>query len=101
MSLMEEQLSAVKAVYEGQDVFFRLPTGYGKSLCYQTLPFLMEHKLGRNRAILVVSSLVGVQGLQSSALAETIYSFVLWKPLPQQSGEMPLKERDSLVNQPL
>ena len=28
----------VKAVYEGQDVFICLPTGYGKSLCYQTLP---------------------------------------------------------------
>ena len=53
-----EQLAAVKGVYDEQDVFFCLPTGYGKSLCYQTLPFLMEHKLGGNKAILVMSPLV-------------------------------------------
>ena len=53
MSLKEEQLSAIKAVYERQDVFVSLPTGYGKGLCYQTLPFLMEH-------ILVVSPLVAL-----------------------------------------
>ena len=29
-------------------------------LCYQTLPFLMEHKLGGNRAILVVSPLLAL-----------------------------------------
>ena len=34
MSLKEEQLSAIKAVYEGRNVFVCLPTGYGKSkLC--------------------------------------------------------------------
>ena len=46
LSLKEEQRLAVKAVYEGRDVFVWLPTGYGKSLCYQTLPFVMDHKLG-------------------------------------------------------
>ena len=35
-------------------------TAYGKSLCYQTLSFLMEHKLGGNRAVPVVSSLVAL-----------------------------------------
>ena len=34
MSLKEEQFSAIKAVYEGRNVFVCLPTGYGKSkLC--------------------------------------------------------------------
>ena len=34
MSLKEEQLSAIKAVYEGCNVFVCLPAGYGKSkLC--------------------------------------------------------------------
>ena len=56
--IKEEQLAAAKGVYEGQDVFVCLPTGYRKSLCYQTLPFLMEHKLGGSKAILVVSPLV-------------------------------------------
>ena len=36
VSLKEEQLSSIKAAYEGQDVSVCFPTGYGKSLCYQT-----------------------------------------------------------------
>ena len=31
VSLKEEQHSAVRAVYEGQDVFVCLPTGYGRA----------------------------------------------------------------------
>ena len=38
--LKEKQLAAVKGVYERQDVFICLPIGYGKSMYYQTLPFL-------------------------------------------------------------
>ena len=49
------------AVYERQGVFFRLPTHWlWNGLCYQTLLFLTEHKLGGNRAVLVVSSLVAL-----------------------------------------
>ena len=55
MSLKEEQLSEIKAFYEGRNVFVCLPTGYGKSLCYQTLPFVMEHELGGDRAVITVS----------------------------------------------
>ena len=61
----EEQLSSVKAVYEGNDVFVWLPTGFGKSLCYQILPFVFDHKLGligsgMSSAVLVVSPLVSL-----------------------------------------
>ena len=38
--IKEEQRLAVKAIYEGRGVFVWLPTGYGKSLCYQTIPFV-------------------------------------------------------------
>ena len=57
MPLKEEELSAIEAVYEGRNVFVCLPTGYGKRLCYQTLPFVMEHNLGGDGAVIIVSIL--------------------------------------------
>lgn len=41
-SLKTEQRKAVLQLYEGRDVFVLLPTGYGKSICYQVLPFLFD-----------------------------------------------------------
>jgi len=38
-----EQRSAMEAIYNRQDVFVWLPTGYGNSLCYQVLPFIMDY----------------------------------------------------------
>ena len=32
------QQSAIESVYRGKDIFVWLPTGFGKSICYQTLP---------------------------------------------------------------
>ena len=46
VSLKPEQRSSMEAIYDGHDVFMWLPTGYGKSLCFQALPFLMDFKLG-------------------------------------------------------
>lgn len=66
VSLKEEQRSAIEAVYQRQDVFVCLPTGYGKSLCYQALPFLMDYKHkdagkdARSSAVIVVSPLVAL-----------------------------------------
>ena len=34
------------------------PTGYGKSICYQLLPFVFDIKLGRTNAPLVDRSVV-------------------------------------------
>ena len=47
VSLMPEQWMAIQAVYEGNDVFvlLSLPTGFGKTLCFQTLPFVMDYKI--------------------------------------------------------
>ena len=36
--LKEEQLQVIVQFVLGRDVFAVLPTGYGKSLCYQSLP---------------------------------------------------------------
>ena len=84
LSLKDEQLSSVKAVYEGKDVFVWLQTGFGKSLCYQILPFVLDHKLGligtgKSSAVLVVSPLVSlmvdqVQKLRSRCAKASIIS---------------------------
>ena len=52
MSLKEEQLSAIKAIYERRNVFVCFPNG--KSLCYKTLPFVMD-ELGGDRDVIIVS----------------------------------------------
>ena len=65
VTLKEEQRSAMEAVYNGYDAFVWLPTGYGKGLCYQVLPFIMDFKLGlvessKHSLVLVVSPLVAL-----------------------------------------
>ena len=46
-------MEAVKLLSEGKDVFVWFPTGYGKSICYQLLPFIFDVKLGRTNAPLL------------------------------------------------
>ena len=46
LSLKKEQHLAMKAIYKRRDVFVWLSTGYRKSLCYQSIPFVMDYKLG-------------------------------------------------------
>jgi len=46
LTLKEEQFKAIRAVYDRKSMFVWLPTGFGKSLCYQAIPFIMDHKLG-------------------------------------------------------
>ena len=53
-------------MYEGSNVFVCLPTGYGESLYYQTLPFVMEHELGGDRAVIIVSALVAILSSSTS-----------------------------------
>ena len=40
------QLEVLQSVYGGHDIFAWFPTGYGKSLCYQLLPYMFDVKLG-------------------------------------------------------
>ena len=63
-TLKAEQLDAIKCIYDGKDVFLWLPTGFGKSICYETLPFVFNYKHsdggtgGGCSVVLVVSPLV-------------------------------------------
>ena len=65
ITLKAEQRSAMEALCNRQDVFVWLPTGYGKSVCYEVLPFIMDYKYGvietqRHSLVLVVSPLVAL-----------------------------------------
>ena len=42
-----EQRKAIHSIYRGRDVFVWLPTGFGKSICCEVMPFVMDHKLSR------------------------------------------------------
>ena len=46
--LKSEQLEAIKCIYDGKDVFLWLPTGFGKSICYETSPVLLLPFSGEN-----------------------------------------------------
>ncbi len=61
------QVEAVQAIINGQDVFVNVPTGYGKSLVYQVLPFCASfilERLGKAAevvpVVLVVSPLLAL-----------------------------------------
>ena len=62
MVLKPEQRASIKAVYEGKDVFVWLPTGFGKSVCYEALPFVFDFKLRTNAPCLalVISPLISL-----------------------------------------
>ena len=80
------QEAAIRDIYDGNDVFAWLPTGYGKSICYQVLPYLFDSKLGRvsasptdQCAVLVISPLISlmvdqVTSLQSHGVEAAILS---------------------------
>ena len=71
----DKQVETLRHLYNGSDVFLWVPTGYGKSLCYQALPFLFDAKLDRTSAplsrrsvVLVISPLVSLMINQVSYL---------------------------------
>ena len=56
--LKTEQETCINCIYEGKDVFLWLPTGFGKSLCYEVQPFVFDEKLGKDNSIVIVVSLL-------------------------------------------
>lgn len=56
-TLKEAQYDAIKAVVVDQrDAIVLLPTGYGKSLIYQTLPFVFYHFESSSSSMIIVVS---------------------------------------------
>ena len=73
LALKKEQKDAMATVFRGEDVFLWLPTGFGKSVCYQTLPFLFDFKLGRTgvcdrSTVIVISPLISLMTDQVTSL---------------------------------
>ena len=44
----------------------------GKSLCYQITPFVMEHELGGDKAVIIVSAMVTILSSSTSVLKDNI-----------------------------
>jgi len=57
MGLKSEQKASIKSVYKGKDVFMWLPTGFGKSVCYEVLSLMFEFKFWMLYSLLLVSLL--------------------------------------------
>ena len=73
LALKYEQEQVLREVYDGNDVFVCLPTGYGKSLCFECLPFMFDVKLCRSTdtgcsVVLVVFPLISLMVDQVSSL---------------------------------
>ena len=61
VQMKDHQSKAVRYVYDKHDVFIWLPTGYGKSLCYEVLPYVFDYKMETDSSVvLVVSPLVSL-----------------------------------------
>ena len=58
MSLKTEQLSAIVSILRGNDTFVSVPTGLGKSLIYQVLPFCADWLTGMSTSVVIVVSLL-------------------------------------------
>ncbi|KAK6186831.1 hypothetical protein SNE40_006099 [Patella caerulea] len=54
LNLKDKQLEALYACYEGHDCVAVLPTGYGKSLIFQILPWLLQKKYKKSEAMIVI-----------------------------------------------
>lgn len=101
--LKPKQSEALELIFQGKDVFVWFPTGYGKSVCYQALPFMFDHKLGRSNpvdrsVVLVVSPLVSLMIDQVTSLRSIGVGAAIISTSSQAGGQQPLG-RELLVDE--
>ena len=53
--MLKDQMTAIWHIYNGKNVFVWLLTRYGKSICYEVLSFLSDHKGGKSEGFSVSS----------------------------------------------
>lgn len=71
LQLKDLQKQAIESILQGNDAFVQFPTGYGKSLVYQVLPFCYDnlYEVGeRKHMIVVISPLLALIDDQVSIL---------------------------------
>ena len=74
-NLREKQVEVVESFVRRNDVFGVLPTGYGKSLCYGSLPAILDNlSPGKDASIVVV-----VSPLVAIMTDHLIHIFVLFR----------------------
>ena len=49
--LKPEQVECINNISKGKDVFLWLPTCFGKSLCYELLPFVFDYRYGKRNNV--------------------------------------------------
>jgi len=81
--LKSEQRSVIESICNGKDTFVWLPTRFGKSTCYQTLPFVFD-KISRKCAaggnvVVVVLPLISLMEDQVASLSRHLH-WTTWTP---------------------
>ena len=72
ITLKEEQSKAVRYVLNGEDTFVWLPTGFGKSICYECLPFVFDFTLGRMQSTDIKSLVIVISPLRSLMVDQVV-----------------------------
>lgn len=69
-----EQLQVITYILKGYDVFAILPTGFGKTLCFASLPYLFDRLLPVREPsiVVVVTPLTAIMKDQASLLATVV-----------------------------
>ena len=73
--LRREQTTVLRNFFQGKNVYFSAPTGFGKSLIFQAIPLVADHLLGNQAGtsiILVISPLQSLMFDQVKYLKETV-----------------------------